>query len=370
VVRNLQGYGADPATGAAPPLIWPSALARSAPPPQLVYLDLNHWIALAKAAAGHPDGRAHVGALDACRAARADRAAVFPLSATHYMELLKIKDPAQRGSIAQVMEELSGFATLLPRDLISRLEIESVLDQRFGPAARPLLPIPLIGRGSAWAFGRNGSLKIRRGQEDVTDEIRRQWGTEHFDNWRAQAELHLERSVLVGPSDTAVPALRTQYGWRPEVALEINERRAIQEQEQTRRLDSMPEWRRGRLRDVVAVREMIIELFEAIQQAASERGLDTDALFTGRDDVRAFARGMPSTEVAIEMKTAAHRNRDKAWRTNDILDIDALAVAVPYCDVVVTEKHAHHVLTTAGLHHRMGTALCRRLSQLEAHFLA
>ena len=42
---------------------------------------------------------------------------------------------------------------------------------------------------------------------------------------------------------------------------------------------------------------------------------------------------MPGTEVSIELKTAWHRNRDKHWPANDTYDI-----AVPHCDIVVTEK--------------------------------
>ena len=73
---------------------------------------------------------------------------------------------------------------------------------------------------------------------------------------------------------------------------------------------------------------------------------------------------MPSTEVAIELKTAWHRNRDKLWVANDIFDIDALAVAVPYCDIVVTEKACHHALTRAKLGDRMNTALLRSIADL------
>src|SRR5688572_22393889 len=40
----------------------------------------------------------------------------------------------------------------------------------------------------------------------------------------------------------------------------------------------------------------------------------------------------------MALKTAWHRNRDIPWSANDIYDIDAMALAVPYCDVVVTEK--------------------------------
>jgi len=35
---------------------WPQTLRLPSRPPKLVYLDLNQWIALAKAMAGHRDG--------------------------------------------------------------------------------------------------------------------------------------------------------------------------------------------------------------------------------------------------------------------------------------------------------------------------
>jgi hypothetical protein len=68
--------------------------------------------------------------------------------------------------------------------------------------------------------------------------------------------------------------------------------------------------------------------------------------------------------VSIELKTAWHRNRDKAWTANDMYDIDGMALAVPYCDIVVTEKACHHALTTARLGQRMHTALLRKLEGL------
>ena len=49
---------------------------------------------------------------------------------------------------------------------------------------------------------------------------------------------------------------------------------------------------------------------------------------------------------------------------NDIYDIDALALATPYCDVVVTEKACHHILSTAKMNERMNTSLLYRLADL------
>jgi len=73
---------------------------------------------------------------------------------------------------------------------------------------------------------------------------------------------------------------------------------------------------------------------------------------------------MPSTEVAIELKTAWHRNGQRDWSVHDIDDIDAMALAVPYCDVVVTEKACRHILKVANLPERLGTAVLHKLTDL------
>jgi len=79
---------------------------------------------------------------------------------------------------------------------------------------------------------------------------------------------------------------------------------------------------------------------------------------------RKFVRAMPSTEVSIELKTARHRDRGKPWTANDIYDIDAMSLAVPYRDVVATGKACHHVLNVERLGERMHTALLRNLEDL------
>jgi hypothetical protein len=90
------------------------------------------------------------------------------------------------------------------------------------------------------------------------------------------------------------------------------------------------------------------------------RGLSVESLTDGtREGIRAFVRSMPSTEVAVEMKTQYHRDRNHRWTVNDVRDIDALSLAVPYCDVVFTDSAARNAVKTAKLDRRMDTAMPR-----------
>jgi hypothetical protein len=329
---------------------------------KLVYLDLNHWISLAQASTGHANGIPFVETLKACRAAKSAGSAVFVLSAIHYMEMNKIKDPSQRKGIADVMEELTGFASLLDRIVVMSLELDAMLDP-FANIPSPWSRTPLLGKGVRHSFGRASGVRFTGPNGDATDEVRVRMGAEAFDRFVAEAELQLDRSVLRGPADDEVQDLRA-LGWKPESAIEVAEKRATQERELTPTLDAETRWRRGRLRDVVAARELCIEFENILPRALAPRSLALRDVIFDPESGRKFVRAMPSTEVSIELKTAWHRNRDKNWTANDIYDIDAMALAVPYCDIVVTEKACHHALTAARLGERMHTALLRNLKEL------
>lgn len=332
--------------------IWPNTLAPPADGKPLVYLDLNHWIGLAKAAVKHRDGMRYRNALETLRAATA----ILPLSSTHYMEMVGIKGPQQRRDVADVMEELSGFVCLMPRTIVMEAEADAAICA-FIPGLQSMgQRIPLLGLGVSQAFGVRGEVQVRSRDGDVTDRVRDEFpgGPEAFDAFREDAERRLDRSALRGPTDAEVPELRA-LGWDSAHARRIAEKWADQEREQAQRLDACPQWRRGRLRDVVAARYIIVEFRDVLERVLNGYGVDFGDLGGGPEAIRRFTDSMPSSDVHISLVTAAHRNPQTRWTSNDMFDIDALAVAVPYCDVVVTEKHARHVLSAAGLPARAGT---------------
>ena len=68
---------------------------------------------------------------------------------------------------------------------------------------------------------------------------------------------------------------------------------------------------------------------------------------------------MPSNCVAISIKTAYHRDSRHKWLVNDFYDIDALSLAVPYCDAVLTDKAARNAIVSAGVGDRAQTFMPR-----------
>ena len=194
---------------------WP-AIFRPAYEVKLVYLDLNQWIGLAKAATGHKDGARYLQALEAARAAKDAGTAMFPLSGTHYMELAGIGSFRHRSDIAGVMEELSDFSTILSRAVLTKCEVEAALTARFGSRPDLYSPLTLLNFGVGPAFGMVGGLRFRnRAGRDVTEEARLEHpdGPEEFDRMLREMNIKLERAMLRGPSPHEAEELRAaQYG--------------------------------------------------------------------------------------------------------------------------------------------------------------
>jgi hypothetical protein len=309
---------------------------------------MNHWIHLAQAATGHRSGRQFQPLLQVLREAAGS--VVMPLSSVHYMEMSGIKDPRQRFDVASVMEQLTGFVCVQPRSTIMEIEIEAALADAIGTEAR-FGQVPLLGCGALQAFGRRGGLHVRSETgDDVTDKARQTWpgGPGAFDAWAREAEVLLARSVLRGPTDEEVPAIQA-LGWDPTVARQIAEQRARSEREQAARFDAEPRYRRGRLRDAVSARYLGLELSRGLEEALRVRGLTVGAVFADSDQARQFTDSMPSGDAWISLLTAAHRNPHSRWESNDIFDFDALSIAIPYCDLVVTDNHMCQLANTAGL---------------------
>jgi len=341
----------------AVPLIWPTRLVRGTPPPLLVYLDQNHWIGLAKASVGHPDGGRYVEVLAACRRAKRESAALFPLSGTHYMETIKISDPSRRANLALIMEELSGFATLASRSVVMRLELEESLNQITGPPSINGPTVPLLGWGVHHSVGFKANMGVFDSSDNASDEVRVLLGGARADELLTKARWEVERAMLRGPATQDEETRLRAVGWLPDAAVRTAQKRAEQEAHQVGVLDQDPIWRGPRLRDVISARELMIELDSALQRSLAARGRTFGSVIREPAAARKFTRSMPSTEVAIEMKTQRHRNVNTVWDSNTIFDIDAMALAVPYCDAVVTERHAHDTLSRADLGERMETEL-------------
>jgi hypothetical protein len=215
-------------------LVWPRLVRPRRP---IVYLDLNHFIGMARAIAADPKTPAGYGELfEAARAAIEEKRIIIPLSGEHLFETAAIKDPKQRNDLADVMEVLSGFQYLLGRPEIAHLEIEAGIEAILEEQPH-LPPFLLIGPSFGWAFGWRGGMRIvDTDGNDASGAARKEMGAERYDEVMRYVNYSLERGILAGPSDEEATRLRADYGFAPEAAHEIHNSRLEFELDLSQRL--------------------------------------------------------------------------------------------------------------------------------------
>lgn len=334
-------------------LVWANVLRPAVP---LVYLDLNHYIQLAKAsraASGHTNGDAgaiqvlpgYTELLQAARRAKADGRAKFPLSCVHFMEVAhSVPSPRQRGHVADLMEELSDFNYLPGRPTLTQMEIAAGLDKVYN--SRPsYAPVRLLQPSALWGFGWLGGFKFEDDDGlDVEARFREELGAEAFEANLAGMNHFRERKLLEGPQDEEIAKLRA-LGYEPETYKLGMQGRLNFEIETSDILNANLSLRRGRLRDLIFARDVSHEWMTALVLHLTQRegdGFRSD--LPSAQDLVSFWAAMPQVQVAISMKSNYHRQPERVWRTNDIADIDALAVAYAYCDALLTDKQARAAL--------------------------
>lgn len=327
-------------------ILWPTDLHVPSRPPAIVYMDMFAYINLSDCATGRNNPTGYDVLLPAVRRARNDGRAVFPLSTSHVIELCDIRQAKLRRERVAMMEELSGFTYLLGRPYIQELELETALNDIPGVSIQPHgQPIPLIGQSVLWGFGKQGGLVTNAPDPDaMAKHACEQMGIEPGAEPMATLNRWAERELLAGPEDEADPELLAA-GYNPRVWRDVQEKRAEQERYLVGQLDIDPKYRQGRLRDVVNARELEIELGDKLNQMTTAMNTSIGKLLAyERTNLRDFADRMPSTRVAVTMKAAYHKNNKHDWTTNDIHDIDAMSIAVPYTDAVFADKAARDKL--------------------------
>ncbi len=229
----------------------PAELPDAAAGRPTLYLDQWVWVRMAKVRAGRPARPGDVDLLSAVQDA-AEAGVVLPLSSTHYMETLRVKDPRQRRDLADTMAPLSACRTLRrTRDLVTH-QMRAAFHEQFGrPTFRPA-PCRVFGLGAHWAFtGQERRLQLTApGAQRLRDDPA----------LARRCNQHAEYQLLAGPSDHDVAALR-EAGYRPEWAEESGRSRLEWERVLSDLLADGP-LTRGELRVAVMARELVHEHLE------------------------------------------------------------------------------------------------------------
>ncbi|PQZ94656.1 hypothetical protein CQ018_04705 [Arthrobacter sp. MYb227] len=331
-------------------LIWPKTLIPPIDSAKLLYLDLNHWINLAKVKLGKGGATRYWQLLEACQLAVKNKKVRIVLSDALAEEIFKIRDPRQRNDIVSVIDELTDYEYLAGLADVKKLELQATLDEMTGTRGLNYSQIPLVGGSLLHAFGKVGGLLLTDADGKPID---RTLLSEEEQRKLKVIDREAERQLLAGPKDDDIPELR-RSGYAPEIVQDsLQDNAQIEQSFANEQLDDR--MRRGRLKDVLTARELFHELNEMLARELSVRKITFALLTKNIHDARRLVHSMPSSCVAVELKTNYHRNAARKWTVNDIRDIHAMSLAIPYCDIVFTDAAVRDCLIRSKLPARMRT---------------
>lgn len=86
--------------------------------------------------------------------------------------------------------------------------------------------------------------------------------------------------------------------------------------------------------------------------------LENPAFDNPPEAMRACIEVLPRVDTLATLREWKHRDLNHEWHQHDQSDLLSLAVAVPYADVVVTERRWTHLCEASGLTAKYGTQVC------------
>lgn len=279
----------------------------------------------------------------------------LPLSAVHYMETYQ--RPTSRQRLAALMAELSRFHAIAGPPDVLPAELDAYLHKRYGKPTEPR-PLRVFGRGVAFALG--ADLPSFRTRDDVP------WPSGARAQFEWAANEALELLMLSGPPDhVPIPGWDENKGYR-----EFGERQLAHEQALRQALVQNGPATPKKVHDFVAATELL-DIREPLNEALQHAGItntESPDLDTA-EGLTALLHALPSRDVIFDLRRLRHADGQARWEANDLNDLGALSVALPYCDIVVTEKQWRHLACQAGIPDRYNTVVLDNLGSLPQHLV-
>jgi hypothetical protein len=313
--------------------------------PRIIFLDQNHWIYLSRAYHSRPDGAAFREILERLLTGVRNGIYRIPLSLSHLIEHARASDADRRRRLAEVYEVLSRgwfFGSL--SDIVPD-EPRRAVAHTFNTGL--IFPRPeVFGRGVAFGLGSSGRARL------ATD----------VSNLALAAFLEMTRQP--GAVYNLATNLIEENRIRQNDTIRRGAEATIQAAEdlRTRRRPHSPDlWRRAQ------AAEYMLLLQEELQRALWANALRLDDFVAlGPEGMTDFFAQVPTVHVDCELMGYRDRQWSRSLEVNDISDLWYLMPAVPYCDVVVTERLWRRAIMEQRLHEHYRTIVISDLRDLAA----
>lgn len=310
-----------------------------------IYLDQNMWVALARTYAGkQPEYEEVVKKIE--EKVNSDEWA-FPLSVIHYMETEARLDDRSRKDLAYAMSKISRNYAIVPYPWIDKSELYNSVNSLYGWETTDL-KTSVIRKDFMAMVGLDGkSLQVT--------------GLDH----RSDKEEIVQYLIDALPSQPLFELLLSGTPDRDRV-----------EQQKIESLDSVKAFEADRKKILSYPKEFRERIFiatnfiaihgETLTELAQKYGRDIipPSTFESPEKTMRFLESTPCFNVRCKLTYDMLNQQDKKIHLNDHKDISFLSTAIPYCDVVLTERLWVHYIKQRGLDQKYNTLVSRDLNSL------
>lgn len=291
-----------------------------------LYLDQFAFVGLARAHHRKPGSEALRELRGTLWSEVKDGSIVIPLSSVHYLEIWGTGSRVRRDELSAEMAMLSRLRTIAPVWSLWGSEIDMALRETLGKPNQ-CRPLDVFGYGIAHAFG---MPEMMLNKDHLTPEQ------------LVEAELSILSNF---PGNDHIVRHKRYETEQQFAAYETGRAQRLKE------WNVAPEERAARFR-IQALTDFKSYVFPSLIGADITKE-ELEKL--GRQGLEVLISAVPSMFVLTELRRLRYANPVQGFKRTDMNDLRALSVAVPYCDVVVTDKAMVDLLMRSKLPEKYGT---------------
>ena len=314
-------------------------------PTKIVYLDQKCWIDIAKLYYGQPtkEEKELVGKIFQ---SSEKGQLIFPLSISHFEETMKIASSRRKSQLAFLMAKLSqGYALQPYVEKVIEAEIQNIV---FRKVALPTVNIRdfVLKKGVSHLVGAKPELVFKKGfaSPEVIQEI--------------------EKKLLDKLEEPKTIELLLKQSLPKSLILGLEE--PVKEMEKIRQ--ELREIKDNNLRKrVFLARNILAVVVPELAKISIEYNLPKHFFIAEKPTLRDVNKFLGSIPTALCFFTLIFQRDQQFQRPipkNDFNDIWFLTLAIPYCDIVVTEKMWTSIARQAKLDKICDTVILPSLSEL------
>jgi predicted nucleic acid-binding protein len=284
-----------------------------------IYLDQNIWINLSRVYFGIDKNSELSDICNRLLKASNEGYIICPLSVSHIIESLKKKNIDRRKRFAEFIIKVSKGYTILPYSKIIPWEIKNAVYGLLDKEKLNLSDIA-IGRGISHSLGAKGVISGNISKK-IKDMIMKE--LESPDTLKM---------ILSGENPSGSYQNDNSEAKMKESELVINIEKIRKEENKIK--DSELRYR------YCAAKHFRQIILPVVVSTLNDLGIPFQPIFDDmtKEQVFDFFKQIPTSFCDFTLTYRRNRNADRPIRGNDLFDIAALSIAIPYCDIVVAEK--------------------------------